>query len=110
MRYTHANEASLSPIVRYGIGGAAMTNGVVIFLDPAAGPPEKLVADIQCHRAWMMLAPAGMDDCPLDLAGVHVDAMGDELGITLHVTVQNPELVSELQRRAAHDLELRKTR
>ena len=105
-----AAEASTSPIARYGLGGTTIDHGVVIFLDPAAGPPDKLIADIECHRAWMMLAPADMDTCPLDLAGIHVDAMGDELGITLHLTAKNPELVPELQRRAEQQLEQHKTR
>ena len=53
----------------------------------------------------MMLAPAAMDDCLLDLPGLQVDARGDDTGITVSISVRNPKLVSEVHRRAAHDLE-----
>jgi hypothetical protein len=54
----------------------------------------------------MMLAPATtMDDCPLDLPGLLVDARGDGGGITLVITVENRTLVPELQRRIAKELE-----
>ena len=99
-------EIATSPIARYGIGGAPNDHGVVVFLASSAGPPDRLLADIACHRAWMMLAPSGMDECPFDLDGIHVDATGDELGITLQITIDDPALVPELRRRAAKDLEL----
>jgi hypothetical protein len=54
----------------------------------------------------MMLAPTDMDTCPLDLAGIHVDATGDANGITLTITAHDQRLVPELQKRAAHELEL----
>jgi len=60
---------------------------------------------MKCHRAAMMLAPSGMEDCPLDLPNVVLDARGDTDGITVSITVRDPKLVPELQRRAAHDLE-----
>jgi hypothetical protein len=50
-----------------------------------------------------------MDDCPLDMAGIHVDAHGDATGIEVKITIENPSLVGELQRRAAHDVEHGKT-
>jgi hypothetical protein len=100
-----ADEVSRSPIALYGIGGVSTASGVVVFLAPAAGPANHLLADISCHRAWMMLAPAAMDDCPLDLPGIHVDAMGDDAGVTLTITAQDQTLVPEVQRRLAHDLE-----
>ncbi len=99
------DQITVSPLQRWGTGGAFTSDGVVLSLDPKAGPPEKLMADIRCHRAWMMLAPSGMESCPLDLAGIHVDAAGDSTGITVTITVSDPTLVPELQRRAAHDLE-----
>lgn len=103
-------EISVSPLARWGIGGAPTSDGVVLSLEAAAGPPEKLLADIRCHRAWMMLAPSNMEACPLDLAGLHVDASGDATGITVTITVRDAALVLELQRRAAHDLESRAAR
>jgi len=99
-------DANVSPLVRYGLGAWPTKTGVVVYLAPAAGTPDALEAALRCHRAWMMLAPAGMDDCPLDLPGLQVDARGDTDGITLVMSVADPKLVPELQRRAAHDLEV----
>ena len=101
-----AEEVARSPLQRYGVGGWNTATGVIVYLAPEAGPPDRLLADMKCHRAWMMLAPAvGMDACPLDLPGLQVDARGDGGGITLSIAVRDPSLIGELQRRAAHDLE-----
>jgi len=114
--YEHAcgtrtgDEVTRSPIARFGIGGVPAPEGVIVFLAPDAGPADHLLADIDCHRAWMMLAPADMDDCPLDLPGLRVDALGDDGGITLRITIRDPALVPELQRRVARDLEQRSKR
>jgi hypothetical protein len=70
-----------------------------------AGPPDRLMAAMHCHRAWMMLGEAGMEDCPLDLDGLAIETYGDETGISVEITVRNRALVPELQRRAAKDLE-----
>jgi hypothetical protein len=53
----------------------------------------------------MMLGRSDMDDCPLDLPGLRVSARGDANGIELTLTVDDPNLVPELRRRAARDLE-----
>jgi hypothetical protein len=99
-------EIRVSPLVRYGVGDSPTTDGVTIFLAPEAGNPDKLMADMRCHRAWMMLQPpANMDDCPLDLAGLTVEANGAKEGISVTLRVKDAALVPELQRRAAHDLE-----
>ena len=100
------DEAAISPLVRYAIGGWATSTGVIVYLSQDAGPPDKLLADMKCHRAWMMLAPSlDMDDCPLDLPGLVLDAHGDHDGITVSITVHDLGLVDELHRRAAHELE-----
>lgn len=96
----------VSPIVRYAIGGTATSTGVVLYLTPEAGSAERLIAELRCHRAWMMLAPANMDTCPLDIAGLSLDAYGENEGFTLTLSVRDPALVPELQRRVARDLEL----
>jgi hypothetical protein len=99
-------EVSISPLVRYGVGGWNTSTGVILYLSPDAGPADRLLADVKCHRAWMMLEPAAnMDDCPLDLPGLQLDARGDRDGITVSIVVLDPKLVDELHRRAAHDLE-----
>jgi hypothetical protein len=46
-----------------------------------------------------------MEECPLDLAGIHIIAHGDPSGISIEITASDPKLVPELQRRAAKDLE-----
>lgn len=97
---------SISPLQRYATGSWNTTTGVIVYLSPAAGDPDHLLADLKCHRAWMMLAPAGMEACPLDLPGLALDARGDAGGITVSLIVRDATLVPELQRRAAHDLEL----
>ena len=98
-------DVSVSPLQRYGIGGWNTSTGAILYLAPEAGPATKLLADIRCHRAWMMLAPSGMDDCPLDLPGIQVDARGDAQGVTLSIVIRDPKLVDELHRRATIELE-----
>ena len=98
-------EVSVSPLVRYGNGGWATANGAIVYLSPKAGTPDQLLAAMRCHRAFMMIAPSDMDDCPLDLPGLELDARGDTDGITVSLTVKDPALVPELKRRVAHDLE-----
>ncbi len=95
-----------SPLMRHRVGGWNTSTGVVVYLSPTAGTPEVLVADLKCHRAWMMLAPAGgMDNCPLDLPDLQVDARGDQAGVTLVITSREPSVVFELQRRVAKQVE-----
>ena len=96
----------LSPLQRYGIGGMNTNDGVVVFLPVEAGPPDRLLAELECHRAWMMLSPANMESCPLDLPGLRVQARGDKTGISIELRVTSPQLVPELQRRTARDLEV----
>lgn len=100
-----ASDAQISPLEAYGLGGWNTTTGVILYLAPEAGPADHLLARMKCHRAAMMLAPSGMEDCPLDLPGIALDARGEEGGITVSIVIRDPELVAELQRRAARDLE-----
>jgi hypothetical protein len=97
---------TVSPLVRFGVGGSPTADGVTIFLSPEAGNPDKLMADMRCHRAWMMLQhEPTMEVCPLDLAGLSVEATGGKEGISVTLHVKDRALVPELQKRAAHDLE-----
>lgn len=102
---TPLGEVARSPLQRYGVGGTNTGDGVVVFLRPDAGTPDALLKAIRCHRAWMMLGERGMEECPLDLAGIHVIAHGDPSGISIEITVSDSRLVPELQRRTAKDLE-----
>ena len=81
----YTGEVSISPLQRYGLGSSPLPAGVLVFLAPEAGPPERLLTGMRCHRAWMMLADAGMDQCPLDLAGLQLAAHGDATGITVEL-------------------------
>ena len=98
-------EVSVSPLVRYAVGGAPTQDGVLLFVVVEAGTPDQLMAELRCHRAWMMLGRNAMESCPLDLAGLRVAAWGDATGITVELTVADRQLVPELQRRAAQELE-----
>jgi len=98
-------QPSISPLGRFAVGGWPTANGVIVYLSPMAGSPDLLLAMMKCHRAFMMLAPANMDDCPLDIAGLVLDARGTADGITVSLSVNDPALVPELKRRATHELE-----
>ncbi|HEY0991353.1 MAG TPA: hypothetical protein VGD80_30075 [Kofleriaceae bacterium] len=100
-----ADVVSVSPLQRYAVAGSPTANGTVVLLSAEAGPPDRLLAAMRCHRAWMMLGRTDMDDCPLDLPGLQVSARGDASGIELTMTVSDASLVPELRRRTAHDLE-----
>ena len=98
--------ASVSPIQRYGNGAMEIDDGVVIFMSADAVTADRLLAELRCHRAWMRLsAQNGMDLCPLDLPNLRIQAHGDATGISVELHVTDKKLVSELQQRAARDLE-----
>lgn len=100
-------QVARSPLQPYLVGGWPTATGIIMYLSPDAGSADQLLADLKCHRAWMMLAPApDMDACPLDLPGLALDARGDREGITVSIVVRDPKLVDELHRRAAHELEV----
>ncbi len=101
----------VSPLQRYGVGGAPIDDGAVFYLGTNAGTPERLLAEMRCHRAWMMLSQpgqTGMESCPLDLPNINVNAYGDATGVSVEIHVKDPLLVPELQRRAAQELEIAK--
>jgi len=97
---------SISPLQRYAVGAWNTATGTTMVLASTVVDPDRLLADMKCHRAWMMLAPANMETCPLDLPGLVLDATRDADGVTISLSVRDPNLVPELQRRAAHDLEM----
>jgi hypothetical protein len=102
---TSAGRVAVSPLQRYGVGGTNIDDGVLVFMRPDAGTPDSLLKELRCHRAWMMLGEAGMEECPLDLAGIQIVAHGDPNGISVQITAKDPRVVVELQRRAARELE-----
>jgi len=98
----------VSPLLRFRTGGWNTSTGVIVYLSPLAGTADELVDSLRCHRAWMLLAPSdGMDDCPLDLPGLQLDARGTAERITLVLSVRDRTLIPELQRRVAAQVEAR---
>jgi len=95
----------ISPLQRFSTGGMPKADGVIVFLAPAAGPPERLLRELRCHQAWMKLGEAKTDECPLELVGIDLTAYGDSTGISVEIVVQNPARVAELQRRAEYVIE-----
>lgn len=99
-------DATSSPLDRFAIGGWNTSTGVILYLTPDAGDPDALLAAMRCHRAAMLVAPMpNMDNCPLDLPGLLVDVRGDAEGIAISLSVRSETLVTELQRRAAIEVE-----
>src|SRR6185503_13508193 len=67
-------DVSFSPIARHATGGWNTSSGVILYLPTSAGPADRLIAELNCHRAWMMLQPAAdMENCTLDLPGILLD-------------------------------------
>lgn len=97
--------AEVSPLQRFSTGGTPKPDGIIVFLSPAAGPPEQLLRELRCHQAWMKLGAAPSDQCPLELAGIDLTAYGDATGISVEISTQDPAAVAELQRRAKHVIE-----
>jgi hypothetical protein len=96
----------ISPLARFGRGGMPTSDGVVVFLSSDAGPADRLLASLRCHRAWMMLSQnTGMEACPLDLPGLRIEVHGDPTGISVELHVRDEKLVPEVQQRAARELE-----
>lgn len=97
----------VSPLRRDGIGGTPTADGVIVLLDPDAGAPERVLAELRCHRAWMMLSDpgSGESESPLDLPNLQLQAYGDRTGVSVDMRVTDRTLVAELQRRAASELE-----
>jgi hypothetical protein len=94
-----------SPLTRHRVGGWNTDDGVVVLLSPLAGSEKQLLADLRCHRAWLM-AGVGVDkDSPLALPGLLVDAKGNQDGITLTITTRDKKMIPELQRRVLRGLE-----
>lgn len=98
-------DISVSPLAHHALGATEIANGTVVFLSNDAGTPEQLMAEMRCHRAWMMLGRMNMDACPLDLDGIEVVAHNGDGAIEVMLTTTKPALVKELQRRVAIDVE-----
>lgn len=96
--------SEVSPLVRFRTGTVNTRTGVVIYLSTLADPPDQLLIALRCHRAWMLRAPH-MDDCPLDLPNLTVEARGDDTHVAIWVTARDPRMVAEVQRRVERSVE-----
>jgi hypothetical protein len=96
-----------SPLTRFEASGFKTENGVTVVLGAEAGPPGELLAAMRCHRAWLMITAVQMDDDALDLPGLVFDAQRDGDNVTVAMTVTDPKLIPELQRRVTRELEAR---
>jgi len=95
------NVAPVSPFARLVKRIEPIGNGVVVRLAPEAGPPDMLLAEIQCHSAWLQLAPrteAARDISALKGLEYMVRTEGDSITVT--ITSRDPQLLAELRRRA----------
>lgn len=93
--------APVSPFARLAKQITPIDNGVVLRLALEAGPPDVLLAEIQCHSAWLRLAPrteAARDICALKGLEYMVRAEPDAIAVT--ITSRDPQLLPELRRRA----------
>lgn len=95
------NAAHDSPIDRYVTAVTPIERGVTLRLARDAGPPDVLLAEIQCHTAWLQLAPR--PESATDLAavkGIDYGIRVDGEGITVTITASDPGAIAELRRRA----------
>lgn len=99
------DQIAISPIARHGVRASNTATGAVIELDAKAGAPVIVLADLRCHRAWMMREPASeMPACALGLPGLRIDVEGDAWTSRVVLSVADPLLVPELQKRVAAEL------
>ena len=93
--------AHVSPFARFVTRVEPVDNGIRVWLATEAGPPDVLLAEVQCHSAWLQLAPrveAASDVSALAGLQYVVRAEPDAIGVT--ITARDPQLLSELRRRA----------
>jgi len=97
---------AISPMELYATGSAPLDNGVVVHLMAAAGPPDMLLAELRCHRAWLRLAPRpGAADNVLMLDGLLIVVHATSEVVEVMFTVGDRALVPELRRRTQATVE-----
>jgi hypothetical protein len=91
-----------SPLSGRAISASPIDGGVLLLLDPAAGPPDQVLAEIRCHRAWLVLEDRpGLADDVVALDHVRYSAQVRDEAIELRVTARSKDQVEELRRRAS---------
>jgi hypothetical protein len=102
------SEIVTSPLQRWSVGWLPKSDGIVVLLSPDAGAPGRLLEELRCHRAWVRLGEVPDDKCPLELPDIDLVAYGDKTGISVEITLENPALVGELQRRTVYVVETKR--
>lgn len=90
-----------SPLSGRAISATPIDGGVLLLLDPAAGPPDQVLAEIRCHRAWLVLEDRpGLVDDVVALDHVRYAAQVRDETIELRITTTSRDDLEELRRRA----------
>jgi hypothetical protein len=95
------NTAPIPPLDRFVRSVAPTDRGVILRLARDAGPPDMLLAEIQCHTAWLQLAPR--PEAANDITavkGIEYVVRAEADGITVTITAADPNGIAELRRRA----------
>lgn len=95
------NTAALPPLDRFVRAVVATDTGVLLQLSKDAGPPDVLLAEIQCHTAWLQLEPrpeAARDITAVN--GISYTIKADADAITVSISASEPGAITELRRRA----------
>ena len=97
-----AGAAASSPLETSTMSTSPIEGGIVFHLGEAAGPPDRLLAQLRCHRAWLKLAPTpGAADDPLQVDGVTWLARAGRAEVEVRAIASGDSARAELARRAA---------
>jgi len=96
-----ANTAPIAPLDRFVRSVAPIDRGVILRLARDAGPPDVLLAEIQCHTAWLQLTPRpqAANDVTA-VKGIEYNVRAEADGIVVTITATEPGAIAELRRRA----------
>lgn len=91
-----------SPLDAFATSTSPIERGVVFQLSEQAGPPEAVLTQLRCQRAWLKLAPTeGAADNPLLVEGVTWMTHSGPNGVEVMATARDDRGRDELVRRAA---------
>ena len=95
------NTAARSPFVGFVQSVAPTERGIVLRLSRDAGPPDVLLAEIQCHTAWLQLEPRPEANSDITaVKGVDYSIRATVEGLDVSITSSEPAAVAEVRRRA----------
>lgn len=95
--------ADVSSPLDTSVGSVSPIEGGIAFhLAETAGPPDRVLAQLRCHRAWLKLAPTpGAAEDPLQVDGVTWLTRAGRGEIEVRATASAESARAELARRAA---------